>query len=100
MDETDTPQSHCFESESGESGATIAVAAMLAGAQVFAGMLVDSPGLSKVIDSVRRVAPFRVPVLIQGESGTGKELLARAVHLYGPASGGPFVSLNCSNLVE
>jgi transcriptional regulator with GAF, ATPase, and Fis domain len=100
MDSTDTPHPHCAEVESGESGAMISLASMLSGAEIFAGMLVNSPELSKLMESVRRVAPFRVPVLIQGESGTGKELMARAMHLHGPASDGPFVSLNCSNLVE
>ncbi len=100
MDSTDTPHAHCAELESAESGAMILLASMLYGAEVFAGMLVDSPALSRLMESVRRVAPFRVPVLIQGESGTGKELMARALHLHGPAPDGPFISLNCSNLVE
>ena len=38
--------------------------------------------------------------MVQGESGTGKELVARALHTLGSATGGPFVTFNCSNLVE
>jgi len=38
--------------------------------------------------------------VVQGESGTGKELVARALHTLGSATGGPFVTFNCSNLIE
>jgi two-component system response regulator HydG len=38
--------------------------------------------------------------LIQGDSGTGKELVARALHTIGPVPHGPFVTFNCSNLME
>src|SRR5262249_22668940 len=40
--------------------------------------------MDKVVAEARRVAPHRVPVLIEGESGTGKELIARAIHKASP----------------
>ena len=39
-------------------------------------------------------------MLIQGESGTGKELISKAIHYNGIMRDEPFVSVNCSALVE
>jgi DNA-binding NtrC family response regulator len=54
----------------------------------------------KVLKTISRLSPYKATVLINGESGTGKEHVARALHTLGPAPGGPFVTFNCSNLVE
>jgi len=60
--------------------------------------------INKVIALARRVAPHRVPVLIEGESGTGKELMAGAIHNASPFRSKAFVAVNCGaipqNLVE
>lgn len=42
----------------------------------------------------------KATVLIQGESGTGKELIAKAIHYNGIRKNEPFLSVNCSALVE
>ena len=55
---------------------------------------------TKVLKTISRLSPYKATVLIHGESGTGKELVARALHTLGSAPGGPFVTFNCSNLVE
>ncbi len=39
-------------------------------------------------------------ILIQGESGTGKNLIAKAIHYNGMLKNEPFISINCSALVE
>jgi DNA-binding NtrC family response regulator len=64
------------------------------------GMVVRSAQVRKVLKSVSQLSPYKATVLISGESGTGKELVARALHTMGPVPNGPFVTLNCSNLVE
>ncbi len=64
------------------------------------GMVVRSAQVRKVLKSVSQLSPYKATVLISGESGTGKELVARALHTLGPAPNGPFVTLNCSNLLE
>jgi len=62
-------------------------------------MLICSLKLGKVFERIQRIAPYKVTVLIHGESGTGKELVATALHRLGPNPLGPFVALNCANLV-
>lgn len=59
-----------------------------------------SKAIEEVIEKSKKVAPYRIPVLITGESGTGKELLARSIHL---ASGCPeerFITINCAAIPE
>jgi transcriptional regulator with PAS, ATPase and Fis domain len=64
----------------------------------------QSATMKRVVECARRVARRNLPVLIEGESGTGKELLARAIHVGGLTSAGPFVAVNCGavpdNLME
>ncbi|MBW1902108.1 MAG: sigma 54-interacting transcriptional regulator, partial [Deltaproteobacteria bacterium] len=46
------------------------------------------------------LADLETTVLITGESGTGKELVAKALHNSGKRAFKPFVTVNCSALVE
>jgi transcriptional regulator with GAF, ATPase, and Fis domain len=63
-------------------------------------MVVRSANMRRVLKMIQRLGPYKASVLIHGESGTGKELVARALHTLGPVPKGPFVTFNCSNLVE
>src|SRR3984957_11834709 len=78
----------------------VAVDELAAGSESSAGMLVESEPARKVMASVARIAPYKTAVLVHGESGVGKELISRALHRQGPCPNGPFVTFNCSNLVE
>src|SRR6266851_4536589 len=73
---------------------------LLEGAEDVGGMVVQSAQMQKVLKTISRLGPYKATVLIYGESGTGKELVARALHTLGPMPKGPFVTFNCSNLVE
>ncbi len=55
----------------------------------------ESPGIKRVLDLVRRVAPTDATVFIQGESGTGKELVAQAIHTESRRANAAFVPVNC-----
>ena len=59
-----------------------------------------SPGMLRILDTLRRIAPSDIPVLILGESGTGKELLAGAVHANSRRAAKRFVAINCAGLSE
>jgi two-component system response regulator HydG len=66
----------------------------------FCGMLGRSPVMQEVFSLIQRLAPHAKVVLISGETGTGKELAARAFHSAGPRRNRPFVTINCSAVVD
>ncbi len=78
----------------------LSLADLAHGSEQVGGAVVRSAQARKILKTISRLAPYKSTVLIQGESGTGKELVARALHMRGPAPGGPFVTFNCSNLLE
>jgi DNA-binding NtrC family response regulator len=66
----------------------------------FAAMVGHSAAMLEVFHHIRRVAPHFRTVLLTGETGVGKELAAQALHGLSPVSSGPFVTCNCSAVVE
>ena len=61
-------------------------------------MVFRSASMSRVAQTVDRVAGLKVNVLITGESGTGKELVANAIVEASSLSQGPLVKFNCAAL--
>src|SRR5579863_5511310 len=92
------------QSHRGEPAATasewLSLEHLARGSERIGGMVVRSAQVRKLLKTISRLSPYKATVLINGESGTGKELVARALHTLGPVPGGPFVTFNCSNLVE
>ncbi len=66
----------------------------------FCGMLGRSPAMQEVFSLIQRLAPHAKSVLLNGETGTGKELAARAFHQTGPRRARPFLTVNCSAVVD
>ena len=68
------------------------------------GMVGSSAALTKVHETIVRIADSDATVLVDGETGTGKELIARRIHETSGRKNGPFVSINCAavpqNLLE
>ncbi len=78
----------------------VALESQMARQLEFCGMLGRSPAMQEVFSLIQRLAPHAKVVLILGETGTGKELAARAFHQAGPRRGKPFVTINCSAVVD
>ena len=53
-----------------------------------------------VCDTIRKIGPSDINVLLAGSSGTGKELLAKALHECSERRHGPFVPINCAAIPE
>jgi len=66
----------------------------------FGAMVGRSAAMLEVFHRIRRVAPHFRTILLTGETGVGKELAAQALHKLSPVSSGPFVTCNCSAVVE
>jgi transcriptional regulator with GAF, ATPase, and Fis domain len=56
----------------------------------------QSVEVRELLETVARVGPKDITVLIRGETGTGKELIASAVHAHSARSSGPLVRFNCA----
>ena len=66
----------------------------------FAAMVGRSAAMLEVFHNIQRVAPHFRTVLLTGATGVGKELAAQTLHRMSPVSSGPFVTCNCSAVVE
>src|SRR6056300_1429638 len=64
----------------------------------------ETPAITKIKDTIEKVAPTEARVLITGENGTGKELVAHWLHQKSERSKNPMVEVNCaaipSELIE
>jgi Nif-specific regulatory protein len=60
----------------------------------------NSPAIRRVCELIAQVAPSSHSVCLHGEDGVGKTRAARAIHVASARSAGPFVSIDCSSLLE
>ena len=56
--------------------------------------------MKELFKTVGMVSMGKATVHITGESGTGKELVAKAIHVNSAAKSAPFISINCSAIVD
>ena len=56
----------------------------------------EGPAMRRLLETVSRVAPKDITLLIRGETGTGKELIASLVHASSRRAARPLVRFNCA----
>jgi DNA-binding NtrC family response regulator len=58
------------------------------------------PAITKLRQTLLRLARVDTDVLVRAETGCGKEVVARCLHDYGPRASKPFVAINCGAIPE
>lgn len=68
------------------------------------GFISESMQTKRIMETIRRVAPYDAAVLLTGESGVGKNCFADMLHEYSSRKEGPYITINCGaipvNLLE
>lgn len=68
------------------------------------GFISESMQTKRIMETIRRVAPYDAAVLLTGESGVGKNCFADMLHEYSNRKEGPYITINCGaipvNLLE
>jgi len=64
------------------------------------GIIGSGETMTRLMDSIRKVAATTTTVLVTGETGTGKELVAQAIHRNGNRRDNPFIKINCAAISE
>lgn len=57
-------------------------------------IILSSPSMRNIFETVKKVAKTQSSVLITGESGTGKEVIARLIHAHSLRANEQFVAIN------
>src|SRR5258706_932867 len=59
-------------------------------------IVAESPAMRELLETVARVGPKDVTVLVRGETGTGKELIASLLHVESSRASAPLARFNCA----
>ena len=91
-----------FSLEIGESGIIKKINQILQAKDILQkyNIIARSPKMKVIAETIHRIAPTDVPVLIVGPSGAGKELIAKAIHQDSKGADNPFVAINCGAIAE
>lgn len=63
-------------------------------------LIYNSKEMTNVRDTIYKIAPIDLTVLVQGESGVGKEVITKAIHHASLRRDQPFIKINCSVIPE
>lgn len=67
-------------------------------ASVESGFVAASPVMKDILNQIRQIAEFDIPVLLLGESGTGKGIVANMIHKMSCRAPERFMKINCAAL--
>jgi DNA-binding NtrC family response regulator len=59
-------------------------------------IIAEGPAMRQLLETISRIAPKDITVLVRGETGTGKELIASLMHAQSHRAAGPLVRFNCA----
>ncbi len=62
--------------------------------------LCSGRAMLKIRDTIMKVAPIDMTILVEGETGVGKEAVTRMIHRFSGRSRQPFVKINCGMIPE
>lgn len=60
----------------------------------------NSKEMKYIKDTIKKIAPMDLTVLIQGESGVGKEVVTKSIHYLSNGKDQPFIKINCGLIPE
>jgi transcriptional regulator with PAS, ATPase and Fis domain len=63
-------------------------------------VIFSSKVMQGISETLSKIAPTDLTVLIEGESGVGKEIIAKTIYNLSTRKKQPFVKINCGNLPE
>ncbi len=66
--------------------------------RVESGFVAASPVMKDILNQIRQIAEFDIPVLLLGESGTGKGIVASMIHELSCRAPERFMKINCAAL--
>lgn len=64
------------------------------------GFISSDPVMKAVKDTIMKIAPLDLAILVEGETGVGKEVFVRALHRFSERHDGPLIKINCGIIPE
>lgn len=59
-----------------------------------------SASMKEIKETLKKIAPLDLTVMVQGETGVGKEVVARAIHALSPRRNADFIKISCASFPE
>jgi len=56
--------------------------------------------MREIKETIKKIAPLDLTVMIQGDTGVGKEVVARAIHALSPRRNAAFIKISCASFPE